>query len=240
MDLRDYARVILRRGWLIALAALLTSLFAIAFAELQRPTYRSEAVLQVVPGRLGDYGNTLAASQMLRVLSFQATTTRMANEVSGELELDVPPERLLGYVHTSSEADGLRIRIQVDWSHPLIAQQVAQGFAENFVDAQDARSAQLDSRDRLDVNILEPAKEGWVHWPRTKPLALAGLFLGLLVGGAIVLALEHADSAYLRSTEDVERHVKTSVLGTIPPLAATSPAAPLAAGRRWWQVWRGA
>lgn len=230
MDLRDYARLLLRRGWIIGLVALLVSLSAVGFAELQRPVYRSEAILQVMPARLGDYGNTLAASGMLRVLSFQATTTDMARQVSQGLQLDVPPEKLLGYVHTSSEADGLRIMIQIDWSHPLVAQRIAQGFAENFKDEMDARNAQVDSRDRLDVRILEPAKEGWVHWPRTRPLALAGLFLGLLVGGAIVLALEYLESGYIRSAQDVERHVQAMVLGTIPALSAAGGGAERA---RW-------
>lgn len=230
MNLSEYGLVLRRRGWIVLLVALVTGLSAAIFAELQRPTYRSRAVLQVIPSRPGDYGNALAADQMLRVLSFQATTTEMAREVATELELDVPPRRLLSFIHTSSEADGLRIMIEADWPDPILAQRISQSFAESFVDKWAARSAQADSRDRLDVDILEPAPEGWVHWPRTKPLAAAGLLFGALAGAAVVLGLELLSAGYIRSTADVERSLEVAVLGTIPPLERAAANRP---GRRW-------
>lgn len=240
MKVQTYARLLLRRGWMLAAVSLLTALSAVALAELQQPTYRSRAILQVVPARPGDYGNALAANQMLRVLSFQATTTRMAQQVSGQLQLDVPPQRLLTHVHTAAEADGLRITIEVDWPDPLVARAIAQAFAENFVQEMEARNAQVDTRDRLDVNILEPAPEGWVHWPRTRPLAAAGLFFGALLGAALLFILELLDSAYVRFPQEAFELVGAPVLAAIPAHPSPTPVQAHSGQRRWWQVWRSA
>ncbi len=62
MDLREYARVLLKRGWVIVLIALVGAIGAYGFSKLQHPIYRSVITLSATPTRPSDYGQTLAIS----------------------------------------------------------------------------------------------------------------------------------------------------------------------------------
>jgi capsular polysaccharide biosynthesis protein len=95
---------------------------------------------------------------------------------------------------------------------------VASAFARDFVAFHAAEMLDIDRQDRVQIRILEDAKYGWVHWPKTKTLALAGGVLGLLIGLLLAFGLEYLESDVLRSTEDVERHVGVAVLGSIPTI----------------------
>jgi capsular polysaccharide biosynthesis protein len=217
MELMQYLGVVLRRWWVIALACVVTVTSAVVFSEVQAPTYRSSAVLQVIPARY-DYGLTLAAEQLLRQFANQIHTTSMAQQVVNELQLDITVEKLLGNVTVAPIPEDFLIQIDADRPDPEEARDVASAFARDFVAFHAAEILDIDRQDRVQIRILEDAKYGWVHWPKTKTLALAGGVLGLLIGLLLAFGLEYLASDVLRSTEDVERHVGVVVLGSIPTI----------------------
>jgi capsular polysaccharide biosynthesis protein len=219
MELSQYLRVLLRRWWVIALAVAITVTSAVIFSEVRAPTYRSSAVLQVIPARF-DYGLTLAAEQLLRQFANQIHTTVMAQQVVDELQLDITTDRLLADVTVAPIPEDFLIRIDVDRPDPEEATAVASAFAHDFVAYHAAQILDIDRQDRVRIRILEDARYGWVQWPKTKTLALAGGVLGLLVGLLLAFGLEYLESDVLRSTEDVERHVGVTVLGSIPTIGA--------------------
>ncbi|MGE5141494.1 MAG: Wzz/FepE/Etk N-terminal domain-containing protein, partial [Rudaea sp.] len=49
MDLREYARVLIKRGWIIVLIAFVGAIGAFGFSKLQQPIYRSYLTLSAVP-----------------------------------------------------------------------------------------------------------------------------------------------------------------------------------------------
>jgi len=219
MELSQYVRVLLRKWWVIALAVGISVTSAVVFSEVQAPIYRSSAVLQVIPARY-DYGLTLAAEQLLRQFANQIHTTSMAQQVIDELQLDISPDRLLGDVTVAPIPEDFLIQIDADRPDPEEARAVASTFAHDFVAYHAAQILDIDRQDRVQIRILEDAKYGWVHWPKTKTLALAGGVLGLLIGLLLAFGLEYLESGVLRSTEDVERNVGVTVLGSIPTIGA--------------------
>jgi capsular polysaccharide biosynthesis protein len=219
MELGQYFRVVVRKWWVIVLAFAITVVAAVAFSEVQAPVYRSSAVLQVIPARY-DYGLTLAAEQLLRQFANQIHTTNMAQQVIDELQLDLPTDKLLGDVTVAPIPEDFLIQIEVDRLDPEEARDIASAFANDFVAFHAAEIMDIDRADRVQIRILEDAKYGWVQWPKTKTLALAGGVLGLLIGLLLAFGMEYLESDVLRSTEDVERHVGLPVVGSIPVIAA--------------------
>lgn len=217
MELMQYLRVLLRKWWVIALACVVTVTSAVVFSEIRPPIYRSSAVLQVIPARY-DYGLTLAAEQLLRQFANQIHTTSTAQQVIDELQLDITVDKLLAGVTVASIPEDFLIQIDADRPDPQEARDVASAFARDFVAFHAAEMLDIDRQDRVQIRILEDAKYGWVHWPKTKTLALAGGVLGLLIGLLLAFGLEYLESDVLRSTEDVERHVGVAVLGSIPTI----------------------
>jgi len=231
MELKQYLRVLVRKWWIITLACAVTVVSAVIFSEVQPPVYRSSAILQVIPARY-DYGLTLAAEQLLRQFANQIHTTNMARQVIDELQLDIPTDTLLADVTVAPIPEDFLIQIDVDRPHPEEARDVASTLAHDFVAYHAAQILDIDRRDRVQILILEDAKYGWVHWPKTKTLALAGGVLGLLIGLLLAFGLEYLESDVLRSPEDVERYVGLSVLGSIPTISASEGAAGAEGKRR--------
>ena len=215
MELKQYLRVLLSKWWVIALACVITVTSAVIFSEIQPPIYRSSAILQVIPARY-DYGLTLAAEQLLRQFANQIHTTTMAQQVIDELQLDIGVDKLLANVTVAPIPEDFLIQIDADGPNPEQARDVASTFAHDFVAFHAGQILDIDRRDRVQIQILEDARYGWVHWPRTKTLAVAGGVLGLLIGLLLAFGLEYLQSDVLRSSEDVERHVGVVVLGAIP------------------------
>jgi len=215
MELKQYLRVLLSKWWVIALACVITVTSAVVFSEIQPPIYRSTAVLQVIPARY-DYGLTLAAEQLLRQFANQIHTTTMAQQVIDELQLDISVDKLLANVTVAPIPEDFLIQIDADGPNPEQARDVASTFAYDFVAFHAAQILDIDRRDRVQIRILEDARYGWVHWPKTKTLAVAGGVLGLLIGFLLAFGLEYLQSDVLRTSEDVERHVGVVVLGAIP------------------------
>lgn len=220
MELMQYVKVLVPKWWVIGLACVVTVVSAVVFSEVQPPVYRSSAILQVIPARY-DYGLTLAAEQLLRQFANQIHTTNMAQQVIDELQLDISTDKLLADVTVAPIREDFLIRIDVNRPHPAEARDVASAFAYDFVSYHAAQILDIDRRDRVQIRILEDARYGWVHWPKTRTLALAGGVLGLLIGLLLAFGLVYVESDVLRSSEDVERHVGLPVLGSIPTIGTS-------------------
>ncbi len=215
MELKRYAGALLKRGWIILLVAVITAASALAFAKMQQVTYRSSAILQVIPAR-PDFGLTQAAENLLRQFCFQIQTPDRAQKVINQLELDIPPERLLEHITAAARADEFLIQIDVDWPDPETTQELANALATDFAEYQATRNLGIDRRHQVDTLVLEPAKWGHVQWPKPTTLALSGAILGLLLGGLLAFGLEYLEAGIIRSPQDVERYVEVAVIGTIP------------------------
>ncbi len=215
MQLKEYMRIIAKRGWIILLVAIITTGSALVFSRIQTPIYRSSIFLNVWPARL-DWGLQQTIKGLMRNYAGVITSRETAMKVIDRLQLDITPDELREKLTVSPiEADFL-IQIDADDYDPLIARDIAQTTADVFVEYIDVYMLDQDKADRVKVSIRDYAIPGALHKPKWKINALAGALLGILVGGLVVFVLEWLEADILRTTEDVEARTGVPVLGVIP------------------------
>ncbi len=235
MDLREYARVLFKRGWIIVLIALVGAAGAYGFSKIQQPIYRSYLTLSAVPTRPSDYGQTLAIKNLVRQYSRQLQTKAMAQQVVDKLQLDISVEEFLSEVSVSSHEDDLTLDVEVKDANEKQVGTIVQTLAETFVIQHEQENLKIDQQDRILVNILENASTPELFSPKTKINVAAGGILGGFIGLLVIFVLEYLQSAFVRSAEDIERHLGLTVLGSIPTMTDKAVTAESrATARRWF------
>lgn len=214
MPLREYLRIIWKRGWIIIVMAIITAASAVVFSKVQRPVYRSSIQLNVIPARL-DMGLTESIKRLMRNYAANVLSNRTLDEVIQRTGQDLTPDLLRRRVKVSSIESDFLIQIDVDDYDPAIAQLLAQRIADVFEEDIRAYMLDQDKRDRVDVRAKDAAQPAYLQSPKTKINALAGGVLGVLLGSLVVLGLEWVDAGVIRNAEDLERVAGVAALGTI-------------------------
>ncbi len=214
MPLTDYVRILWRRGWILALMAVLTAVAAFVFSKLQTPVYQSTIRVLVQPART-DFGLTQSAKILLRSYVAWMDTERVAADVIDALQLDTLPEVLRGNVTIASDDSRFVIQIDVENENGDLANDVARKWAELFIQWRNDENQKQRKEDRVDAIILDAPSYN-LDRPIYKTNTVAGAVLGFLLGGVIVFVLEYLESAVIRSAIDVERQFSLPVLGAIP------------------------
>ena len=222
MQLQDYARVLLKRWWLIVLLAVLTTVSAYGFSKLQTPIYRSTVTLSAVPARPSDYGQSLAIKNLLRNYVQQMQSPGLTQPVIDKLQLDVSNDKFVSQVNFSADESTLTISIESRHPRPEVAAKMAQTLAETFVSAHNQENLQINQSDRILITILHNATSPDIFSPKTSVNVLAGGVMGLLIGLVVAFVLEWLESDVVRTAEDVERFIGVTVLGAIPVIATSS------------------
>lgn len=219
MDLREYGRVLIRRGWIVLVIAIIGALGAFLFSRLQTPIYRSSITLLAKPSRATDYGQGLAIKNQIRQFSQQLQTKTIAQQVIDQLQLDIAPEKFLSGVEVSSDEADATVHIAVKDANMDMVPRMAQALADNFVILHQQENLEMDQNDRILVNILDNATPPEKFSPKTTINVIAGAILGALAGIIAIFVIEYTQSGYIRTAEDVERFLKLTVLGTIPTIS---------------------
>lgn len=220
MDLREYARVLIRRGWIVIVVAIVGALGALLFSRLQTPIYRSTIMLSAQPSRSSDYGQSLAIKNLLRLYSQQMQTKSIAQQVVDQLQLDISPEKFLSGVEVSPNEADYTIQVAVKNANIELVPRMTQALAENFVIFHQQENLQMDQNDRILVNLLDNATSPEKFSPKTTINVIAGGILGALAGTLAIFMIEYIQSGYIRKPEDIERALKLTVLGAIPTMSA--------------------
>ncbi len=238
MELRDYARILLKRGWIIVAVAAVAAASALLFSLLQPTVYRASIIVKVQPARLSDWGQTQAIKDILNTFTRDITTLTMAQQVNDRLGLDLQAPALLGKIVASPDPLNYEIRIDAKDLNKDIAVKIVETWAQVFTEARDKANLELDQSDRVLVDIRDYAT--WdVYSPKKKINTAAGAILGLLLGTIVVLVLEYLEAGIIRSAEDVERYAGLPVLGAIPPLGTPEGRPARSPLRRLQQRWLG-
>jgi len=215
MELKDYLNVLVKRGWIILLVAVITASSAFVFSQMQTVTYRSSIWLNVWPGR-PDWGLQQTIKGLLRNYSGQIKSRDAAQEVINRQQLDLTVDQVLDKMTVSPIESDFLLQIDVDDIDPRRAEAFAQTAAVVFVEKIRVYMLEQDKSDRVDVNLRDDASPAAVFWPKTSLLTAAGGVFGLIAGALVVFGLEWLSRDIIREGRDLERHAGLTVLGAIP------------------------
>jgi len=219
MELGDYFRILLRRGWIMVVVAVVAAVSAFGFSKLQRPIYKSSMQMTVLPAR-NDMGLAQTTKQLLRAYVTIIDTKKFAAQVLQRFEqagapLDMTPEQLKGNVIIASYEDKNVIQIDIKNSDGEQGNRIAMAWAQEFQDWRNQENNKVRKEDRVDV-VLGDNPTYSKFRPQTTINTAAGGIFGLLLGALVVAALEWVESGIVRTPADVERKLGLVVLGTIP------------------------
>lgn len=220
MELKDYLSVLVKRGWIIILVAVITASSAFIFSKLQTVVYRSSIQLNVIPARL-DWGLQQTIKNLMRNYSGEIKSRTTAQKVINRQQLDLSIDDMLAMMTVSPIESEFLMQIDIDDIDPERAQLIAQTAAEIFVEDKRVAMLEQDKADRVDVTIRDNAAPAQVFWPKTTLLVLAGGLFGLLAGALVVFGLEWLARDIIRDSRDIERYSGLTVLGSIPATASS-------------------
>lgn len=214
MNLVDYFRILVRRGWIMLLIALIAGGSAYLLTRAQTPVYRGTQLVIMQPSRI-DLGLSAANKETLEVYVNYLNSSFRAQEVIDRLQLDNTPTDLQGRVNVEADALRLTIRIDVDAPTEQLAKDIALAYGQLLVDRRNELNQSARREDRVIAELQDVPRASQVA-PRPTLYAAAGGVLGLLVGGVIVFFLEFLESSIVRRRDDVEQWINLPVLTTIP------------------------
>ena len=214
MNLLDYGRILIRRGWIMILLAVITAAAAFLFSRTQTPVYRSTQQILMVPSR-SDLGLTEATTRILNNHVAYLRSELRAAEVIDRLQLDMIPGELLSDVTIASNQLSLLIQIDVDLTDPNVANDVARVWGDILIEYRNDLNQRARREDRIEAQKQDNPRAGLLR-PNVPVNTVVGAIAGFFVGGIIVFILEFLESSIIRRREDLERSVGLPVLATVP------------------------
>lgn len=214
MELRDYIRILKRRGWVIILMMVLTALAAFGFSRMQTEVYKSTLNLLVRPSRT-DFGQSQAAKELLKTYEAWLYSSYRAQGVIDQLQLDMTAPELLGDVEVASDNFSFMVTLAVENTNPNLANDIARTWGNLLIQWQKEENDKNRQEDRITIEFRDDPQAG-LDRPNTKINTAAGAVFGALLGLVIIFILEWVESGVMRRSEDVERYLDLPVIGTIP------------------------
>lgn len=216
MNLVDYGRILLRRGWIMLLLALIAAVSAYFLSRLQSPVYRATQTVLIQPAR-ADLGLTESATRLVRSYAVWLDSDQVASTVIDELQLDMTPNQLNAATVVSPDSLRLTVQIEVELGDIETARRVAQAYGQQLVRFRFEENQKNRLEDRIDALMQDVARVE-LDSPRPPLNAVAGGVLGLILGGVVVFVLEYMENAIVRRREDLERTLMLPVLASIPDM----------------------
>ncbi len=214
MNLIDYGRIIIRRGWIMILLGIIAAGAAFLFSRQIDPMYRATQKVLIIPSR-SDFGLTEAARQILNNHVAYLDSSLRAGEVIDRLQMDMTPGQLRSDVTIA--ADQLSLVIQIDANHrdPGEAARIASAWGDLLLEYRNELNQQARREDRIEARIQDTPVPFQAS-PNVMINTVVGLIAGIFVGGIIVFVMEYLESSIVRRREDVENFAGLPVLATVP------------------------
>ncbi|HKL09925.1 MAG TPA: Wzz/FepE/Etk N-terminal domain-containing protein [Clostridia bacterium] len=215
IDLRELFGIIKKRFWAIMLITVISvGASALVSHFILTPVYETSTTLIVVKSNESDmaiqYNDIILSQKLVKTYGEIVKSRTVAKKVIENLDLSIPPEKLVDKIIVSPVKDTEIISIKVADTDPVLARKIANELAVVFV-ADIIKIMNVDN-----VQVIDPA-ETPKNPIRPKPLlnmAIAGV-IGLMIGLGLVFLMEFMDNT-IKTSDDIEKHLKLPVLGMIP------------------------
>ncbi len=220
MNLTEYVRILVRRGWIMLLLAILAGGGAWFITRDDTPVYQSSYRVLVQPSR-PDLSLTNSTQGLLESLRVYLDSELRAAEIIDELQLDMTPGQLLSNTATAADQFRFTVQVQVENTDPNVANAIATAWGAKLIAYREELNAGLRREDRVDTRPVDNASAGQIA-PQPRIVGVAGALLGLIVGGVLVFVLEYIESSVVHRREDLERILEVDVLASIPSYDGSS------------------
>lgn len=214
IDLMEIFQLMLRKLWLIILSGITVGLvFIVGTMFFISPTYESTTKIYVL-NRQNDETITSSDIQSSSYLTkdyIELIKSRTVTEgVIAKLDLDLTHEALLNKMDVSATTDTRVISITITDTDPYRASEIANAVRElsasHITTVMEAAAVNV-----VDVANIPSKKAG----PSVKKNGVIGGMLGCVLAAGIILVIYLLNDT-IQTSEDVERYLGLSVIGTLP------------------------
>jgi capsular polysaccharide biosynthesis protein len=221
----EYALIVLRRWWLVALAALVAAGVAFTYSNAQPRTYQVSTRLMAI-AEPPDYWLDLYAKNRLGSYKGMINNGDFVADALARAGLQVDLGQAMSTLSVDSNNDGNLVQITVTDTDPERAAAVANALADAFVvrsEAENQRIAEAypsgpegDKRGTVEVVKLETASPPQNPiGPRVKLNTAAAALLGLAFGVLLTFGAAYLDDT-LRTVDDIDRYLALPTIVEVP------------------------
>jgi len=217
MELKEYFNILLKRAWFIIIFPIIASILSmyVSFFVLE-PVYESNTTLYIINKPNGSelpiaYNDLLISQQLVKDYKEIIKSRRVTSRVMDELGItNLDSSQLANKISVNAKNDTRLIEIKVQDSSPELASNIANKVADVFT------SEVIKIMNVENINIVDTAQSP-ISPIKPKPLMniAVAFILGLLIAVGLAFAVEYLDDT-VKSTEDVEKYLGVTVLGSIP------------------------
>lgn len=222
MNLIDYGRIILRRGWIAILMAVIAAGAAFAFSQVVTPIYRGTQTILLIPSR-SDLGLTEAVVRLINNRQAYLTSELRAAEVIEAIGQEMLPGYLLAQTTITPLRDSLAIQIDVDL--PIASNDPAEAsrvigpivatWGQLLIDHQNELNQSARQEDRIRAQVQDNPRVYQLQ-PNERIYTAIGAIGGFFLGIVFIFVLEYLESNVIRRREDVESALNLKVLAAVP------------------------
>lgn len=211
MSLLEYLRLLLSRGWIVALCAAVAGMGMVVYSQRQTAVYRSSMQIIFEPAAANQ---TLSAgnNSLLRSYVVSLHTTDSAAEIVAQLGMSISPDALKGGTEISAVPDQSLIKIEVNDTDGEWANVVTLAWGQKLIDQRNRQNQELPATEQI-IATIQDMPRYVLYRPRTVSNALMGGVVGTLVGAVIVYILESRTRRVVRFRQDI---TDVALLATVP------------------------
>lgn len=214
IDLREIFSLLISKIGIIILSGIILALVAIVGTKLFiTPQYQSITKMYVLSKQDNNTvtNSDLQTSTLLTKDYAELIKSRTVTEaVIAKLGLDLTHEQLLGKLEVETTTDTRIVTIKVLDEDPYMARDIANAIRDTAAEhIQNVMNSEA-------VNVVDEANiPDQKYSPSTMKNGFIAGVLGCFLAVAIIL-LQHISNDTIKSSEDVEKYLGLSTLGTIP------------------------
>ncbi|XVU30175.1 polysaccharide biosynthesis tyrosine autokinase [Actinoplanes sp. CA-054009] len=222
MELRDYLRVARRQWWVVALTVLAAMGVASAYTEVTKPLYASTVQFFIATGNVEGSSaleGSMFATNRLKTYEAVLTGERLAKLIAVNDDTDLSAAEIQERIKVVTDSATVLIDVSVEDAVPERAQLIAEELTVQFpalVRKLEMPDTGVTKTPAAMIEIMVPPKLGDVPVvPRPMHNLALGVAMGLLVGTALGVAREIADTS-VRTPVKLRELAGTPVLACIP------------------------
>ena len=220
IDLKEIAKVILDRIWIVISVGIACALLAgIITKVFITPMYTSTTKLYVINKQNSENNITYTDLQTGNLLTndyiIQVKGTKVLSQVISELNLTDTEDELASRITVSNPENSRFIVISVSDKDPVVAQQIASCVAEVSSDV---------VKEVMDLEKVNVAEEANLPLEKSSPNIKKNVLLGGAAGvlvSLLLIVVFYLLNDRIRTPEDVKRYLGLNTLGQIPVLESS-------------------